>query len=111
MAGSPGTIAAGSPFQQIWRRSETMSVIRSLLAELAPGAFVRRRPVMAEPSGKPDTRQPGSPRKKRDEATASPSTSSASQPDDQPLRNSLANRNPGPRQDGMTQRPTDEQID
>ena len=83
MAGSPGTIAAGSPFQQIWRRSETMSVIRSLLAELAPWALLRRRPV-AEPAGKPDTRQPGtgSPRKKRDEANVTPSTTGAPQPED-----------------------------
>lgn len=89
-----------------------MSVIRSLLAELAPWALLRRRPV-AEPAGKPDTRQPGtgSPRKKRDEANVTPSTTGAPQPEDQPMRNPLANQNPGPHQDGTTPRPTDEQID
>jgi hypothetical protein len=68
---------------------------------------------MVEASGKPDIPQPGggSPRKKYDEATASPNTSGAPQREDQPLPNPLANRNPGPRQDGTTPRPTDEQID
>jgi hypothetical protein len=98
-----------------------MSIIRSLLAELAPGALFKRRPVMAESFVKPPLRQPeaASPvRRKRDagrdersEAPENPKTSGAPAPDGQPLRNPLANRNPGPRQGGVTPRPTDEPIE